>query len=142
MNENDDGCINIIGYTTNIETSLNGIENDDIDEIWPNLDRKIRKEVLQNLVSDKTDIDIIIGQDNMWKIVTGIMIIHPSQNLGILKTKFGWSLAGNLSKNQNASWRLIDENKQEIKNFTTNAADNQRIENKLTVRFNVKTKQI
>ena len=132
LNENDDGYINIIGYTSDIESSLNGNEHDDNNEIWPNLDQNIKEEVLHNLVSDKTDIDIIIGQDNLWRIVTGKMIVHPFQNLGILKSKLGQSLAGNLSKEHNASWRLIDENKKEVETFTTNAAANQKIENELT----------
>ena len=73
-----------------------------IQELWPNLEPKLKHEILQNAYEGETH--IIIGQDNYWAMVdnsSGLenLISHENHKSGLLRTKFGWSVSGNLSNN-------------------------------------------
>ena len=70
-----------------------------IQELWPNLDPKMKDEILQNSYEGETH--IIIGQDIYCTIIdngSGLenWISHKDNNSGILRTKFGWSIRGNV----------------------------------------------
>ena len=41
--------------------------------------------------------DILIGVDNYWKLELTNILPHDSHRFGAMKTKYGWTLAGNLS---------------------------------------------
>ena len=69
-------------------------------KLWPNLDFSLKHEILQNAYEGETH--IIIGQDNYWAMVdngSGLenLISHENNMSGLLRTKFGWSVSGNLS---------------------------------------------
>ena len=71
-------------------------------KLWPNLDSKLKHEILQNAYEGETH--IIIGQDNYWAMVdnsSGLenLISHENHKSGLLRTEFGWSVSGNLSNN-------------------------------------------
>ena len=73
-----------------------------IQKLWPNLDSKLKHEILQNAYEGETH--IIIGQDNYWAMVDNVsglenLISHENNLSGLLRTKFGWSVSGNLSNN-------------------------------------------
>ena len=73
-----------------------------IQEFWPNLEPKMKYEILQNAYEGGTY--LIIGQDNYWAMVdnsSGLenLISHENKKSGLLRTKFGWSVSGNLSNN-------------------------------------------
>ena len=42
--------------------------------------------------------DILIGIDNYWKLELTHILPHDSHQFGVIRTKFGWTLSGNLSK--------------------------------------------
>ena len=76
-----------------------------IQELWPNLDPTMKDEILQNAYEGETH--IIIGQDNYWAVMdngSGLenLISHKSNKSGLLRTKFGWSVSGNL--NNDPGW--------------------------------------
>ena len=73
-----------------------------IQELWPNLDSKLKHEILQNAYEGETH--IIIGQNNYWVMVDNSsrlenLISNKNNNSGLLRTEFGWSVSGNLSNN-------------------------------------------
>ena len=73
-----------------------------IQELWPNLEPKMKYEILQNAYEGETH--MIIGQDNYWAMVdnsSGLenLISHKNNKSGLLRTKLGWSVSGNLSNN-------------------------------------------
>ena len=73
-----------------------------IQYLWPNLDSHILEEILHNAYEGETH--LIIGQDNYWALMdnsVGLenLITHNNMQSGIIRTKFGWSISGNLSNN-------------------------------------------
>ena len=56
----------------------------------------MRNEVLQNLYSGSTD--ILIGQDNFWNFEPSGFIQSQNRKYRFIKTRFGWSLCGDISK--------------------------------------------
>ena len=60
----------------------------------------MKDEILQNTYKGETH--IIIGQDNYWAVIdnsSGLenLISHKNNKSGLLRTKFGWNVSGNLS---------------------------------------------
>ena len=41
-------------------------------------------------------VDLIIGQDNLWRLVLAGIVVHPSEDFGIWKTKLGWTIGGKI----------------------------------------------
>lgn len=80
-----------------IKKDLVSLETDDssIIKTWPNLDKKILKELLQNAYNGPTHIPV--GQDNLWKFELTNIITHKDKTSGLICTKFGWSACGNIS---------------------------------------------
>ena len=79
---------------------------DNIKAMWPSLDDKIIEEILMNSYEGPTH--IVVGQDNMWRLgLTGILP-HVNESIGIIKTHFGWSIAGNLAKSSVKEWQPKD----------------------------------
>ena len=66
---------------------------------WPALDSEIMHDVIKNLYNGATD--ILVGIDNYWKFNLSNILTHPSHQFGIVKTKFGWTISGNLSASPN-----------------------------------------
>ena len=56
----------------------------------------LRNEVLQNQYIGSTD--IVIGQDNFWNFEPSGVKQRQNKKYGFIKTKFGWSLCGYISK--------------------------------------------
>ena len=73
-----------------LDPDIKSIEN------WPDLDDTMRNEVLQNLYIGSTD--IVIGQDNFWNFEPSGFEQGQNKKYGFIKTKFGWSLCGDISK--------------------------------------------
>ena len=73
-----------------LDPDIKSIEN------WPDLDDTMRNEVLQNLYIGSTD--IVIGQDNFWNFEPSGFKQSRNKKYGFIKTKFGWSLCGDISK--------------------------------------------
>ena len=80
-----------------IDTDLITLDVDEslIIKMWPNLDSHILKEVLQNTYNGPTH--IIVGQDNYWRFELMNMITHKDKRAGLIQTKFGWSMSGDVS---------------------------------------------
>ena len=77
-------------------------------KLWPNLDSDIKQDVIKNSFSSNTKINMIIGQDNMWSIGLRQVIPHQNESLGIIKTKLGWSMAGNAANLDSTKWHQND----------------------------------
>ena len=84
----------IIAYSikadlVSLEPDIKTVEN------WPTLDETMRNEVLQNLYVGSTD--IVIGQDNFWNFEPSGFKQSYDKKYGFIKTRFGWSLCGDIS---------------------------------------------
>ena len=103
------GVIEIQAYTVKSLTQIpeNNIRNLKIWQEWKiaNYNHNIKNEVLQNAITG--EIDIIIGQDNLWKFVLEDTIIHPSNMFAITNTKLGWTVGGKFYKYLPAIWQRI-----------------------------------
>ena len=103
------GVIEIQAYTVKSLTQIpeNNIHNLKIWQEWKiaNYNHNIKNEVLQNITTG--EIDIIIGQDNLWKFVLEDTIIHPSNTFAITNTKLGWTIGGKFHKYLYAKWQRI-----------------------------------
>ena len=66
-----------------------------IPKAWPALDKEIMHDVMKNLYNGATD--ILVGIDNYWKFELSNILTHPSHQFGIVKTKYGWTISGNMS---------------------------------------------
>ena len=87
------GSVKIKGYV--MKENMANIEQTrdiDFDTMWPALDENIKADLLLNNFTGQ--VDIIIGQDNLWRLVLDKIIVHPSEDFGIIKTKMGWSMGG------------------------------------------------
>ena len=90
------GGIEINGYQINKELAKIKKTGDyDFKSDWPGLEETIYEDVLKNNFTGQ--VDVIVGQDNLWRIVLNKIIIHPSQEFGAIKTKLGWTLGGKVS---------------------------------------------
>ena len=70
---------------------------------WPNLSDDIRHDIESNKISGP--VDIIIGQDNLWRLVLAGIVVHPSEDFGIWKTKLGWTIGGKIPAIQSREWQ-------------------------------------
>ncbi len=75
--------------------------------MWPNLNKEIVQDVVKNSFAGR--IGLIVGQDNYWSFGLSQVIPHANESLGIIKTKLGWSMAGNMAKPDSASWHQYDQ---------------------------------
>ena len=50
-------------------------------------------------------IDILVGQDDLWKFVVDEIVVHPSEEFGIIKPKLGWTLGGSICINSSTKWQ-------------------------------------
>ena len=94
--------VKIKAYAVDQKFSLMVLNRKLIQELWPNLNTRMRYEILHNAYEGETH--IIIGQDNYWAMVDNVsglenLISHENNKSGLLRTKFGWSVCGNLSNN-------------------------------------------
>ena len=85
----------MVAYSVN--TDLCPIEMDQnlVNKSWPNLEETIMHDVMKNTFNGPAD--ILIGVDNYWKLELTNILPHDSHRFGAMKTKYGWTLAGNLS---------------------------------------------
>ena len=135
--------IEVVGFTIN--KGLTEIEeqfNDELNQIWPNLDKEIQDDVQQNRIMGQ--IDILIGQDNIWKFVLNEAEIHPSEEFGIIKTKLGWTMGGCVYTASSKSWQRIRPKKINVCKTKTNIVDetNKEIEESLNRLFNKEEDEI
>ena len=70
---------------------------------WPNLNEDIRHEIESNMFCGA--VDLIIGQDNLWRLVLAGIVVHPSEDFGIWKTKLGWTIGGKIPAIQSREWQ-------------------------------------
>ena len=69
----------------------------DLDDLWPNLDDKLKLQAIENMIDRQ--VDVIIGPDPLYRKITDTKSIpHPDRGLALLNTKFGWSLGGSPEK--------------------------------------------
>ena len=57
---------------------------------------------------------MIVGQDNYWRFELMNMITHKDKRAGLIQTKFGWSMSGDVS-NSISGWPLNSNQKDPIK---------------------------
>ena len=69
-----------------------------LNQDWPNLNEDIRHDIESNKISGP--VDVIIGQDNLWRLVLAGIVVHPSEDFGIWKTKLGWTIGGKIPAKQ------------------------------------------
>ena len=74
-----------------------------LNQDWPNLSEDIRHDIESNKTSGP--VDIIIGQDNLWRLVLAGIVVHPSEDFGIWKTKLGWMIGGKIPAIQSREWQ-------------------------------------
>ena len=86
----------ISAYSVNSELCPIEMDINLINKSWPNLDETIMHDILRNTFDGNAD--ILIGVDNFWKLELTNILPHNSHRFGLLKTKYGWTLAGNLSE--------------------------------------------
>ena len=88
-----EGGIEILAYTLDktLTTNVN-INEENLNVLWPALEESIKTEVLKNQFKERTD--IIIGQDNIWRILLKNIVIHPSKEFGVINTFLGWTIGG------------------------------------------------
>ena len=98
----------------------------DLNTLWPNLDENTKNEIL--LTNFSGQVDIIIGQDNLWRLVLEKIIVHPSEDFGIIKTKMGWSMGGTLRITDSTKWQRGLETKIDV--YKTNIKQTETEENK------------
>ena len=105
----EEGNVEIKGFLVN--KNLAKINGQDlmIQQDWPNLSADIRHEIKTNTFSGHAD--VIIGQDNLWRLVLAGIVVHPSEDFGIWKTKLGWTIGGKIPAIQPREWQqdLADE---------------------------------
>ena len=76
-------------------------------ENWPDIDDTMRNEVLQNLYIGSTD--IVIRQDNFWNFEPRGFKQGQNKKYGFIKTMFGWSLCGYISKNTRGGLKILEK---------------------------------
>ena len=74
-----------------------------LNQDWPNLNEDIRHDIESNKISGP--VDVIIGQDNLWRLVLAGIVVHPSEDFGIWKTKLGWTIGGKIPAIQSREWQ-------------------------------------
>ena len=87
---------------------INSYKNRNMLKLWQNSGNEILEDVIKNSFSMNTKINLIIGQDNMWSIGLSQVIPHQNESLGLIKTKLGWSMAGNTANLDSTTWRQGD----------------------------------
>ena len=75
--------------------------------------------------------DILIGIDNYWKLELTNILPHSSHRFGVIRTKYGWTMSGNLSDNS----RILGENTG-YNRISINLSKISEIENSLKKLFN------
>ena len=73
-----------------------------LNQDWPNLNEDIRHDIESNKISGP--VDVIIGQDNLWRLVLAGIVVHPSEDFGIWKTKLGRTIGGKIPAIQSREW--------------------------------------
>ena len=100
--------IKLNAYVFDFEMDIDSYKNRNMLKLWPNLENEIMQDVIKNSFSMNTKIILIIGQDNMWSIGLSQVIPHQNESLGLIKTKLGWSIAGNTANLDSTTWRQGD----------------------------------
>ena len=49
--------------------------------------------------------DVIIREDNIWRPVLAGIMVHPSEDFGICRTKLGWTIDGKIPAIQLREWK-------------------------------------
>ena len=122
-----EGDIEIKGYKLNKSlTSVHDDEKIDLNRLWPNLNSKIKREVETNRFSGQ--VDLIIGQDNYWSLVSEETLIHKSKKYGIINTKLGHTFSGSVQNVSPIAWQR--ELAEEIEIYNTYTSEIQNRSNK------------
>ena len=121
-----EGNVQITGYKINKVLAELTERQNGLNKIWPSLDEKIRKEILENKFNGQ--VDIMIGQDNFWSLVLDEIVKHPSEKFGIIKTKLGWTMGGSICTISPMKWQR--ELEEEIKVYYNSAMNLQDSSNK------------
>ena len=99
----EEGNVEINGFLLNKNLAKIFAQDLMIQKDWPNLSADIRHEIETNNFSGH--IDVIIGQDNLWRLVLAGIVVHPSEDFGIWKTKLGWTIGGKIPAIQPRKWQ-------------------------------------
>ena len=98
-----EGTVKITGYQ--IDNDLAEVEEKktvSLNKLWPSLNERIQEDALKNKFNGQ--VDIIIGQDNFWSLVSDEIVKHPSEKFGIIKTKLGWTMSGSICTTTPMMW--------------------------------------
>ena len=93
------------------------------------LEENIMHDVIKNMFNGPAD--ILIGIDNFWKLKLTNILPHNSHRFGIIRTKFGWTISGNLSEETHLMGKHIGYNR-----ISINLSKISEIENALKKLFN------
>ena len=119
----------IEAYSVNTELCPVEMDQTLINKLWPNLEDDIMHDVKNNMFSGPAD--ILIGIDNFWKLKLTNILPHNSHRFGIIRTKFGWTISGNLSEETHLMGKHIGYNR-----ISINLSKISEIENSLKKLFN------
>ena len=114
-----------------VESELCPVEMDQqlVNKLWPNLEENIMHDVIKNMFNGPAD--ILIGIDNYWKLELTNILPHSSHRFGVIRTKYWWTMSGNLSDNS----RILGENTG-YNRISINLSKISEIENSLKKLFN------
>ena len=114
-----------------VDTELCPVEMDQhlVNKFWPNLEDNIMHDVKRNMFNGPAD--ILMGIDNYWKLELTDILPHNSHRFGVIRTKFGWTLSGNLSEENRTLGKDIGYNR-----ISVNISKISEIENSLKKLFN------
>ena len=87
---------------------------------------KNQKESRKNRFSGQ--VDLIIGQDNYWSLVSEETLIHKSKKYGIINTKLGHTFSGSVQNVSPVAWQR--ELAEEIEIYNTYTSEIQNRSNK------------
>ena len=89
--------VTLDAYVLDSNLVLDSKKNVNVGKLWPTLDKKLAKEVKDNIVKGR--IDIVVGIDQLYgKISNTNSIRHPHKRMALLSTVFGYSLGGKRKK--------------------------------------------
>ena len=119
----------IEAYSVYTELCPIEMDKDLVNKFWPNLEDKIMHDVIQNMFNGPAD--ILIGIDNYWKLQLTRILPHNSHHFGVIRTKFGWTISGNLSQENRVMGKNIGYNR-----ISINLSKISELENSLKKLFN------
>ena len=87
----------ITAYSVNTDLCPTEMDQNLVTKSCPTFEETIMHDVMKNTCNGTAN--ILIGVDNYWKLEPTNILPHDSHRFVAMKSKYGWTLAVNLSKN-------------------------------------------